>query len=323
MKSFHAKLKEKFDWDVTALPAYTDEQNTEIIEDLIQSSEFLSKLSTQTGNKGSEEIKLLTSEPVVQSASGCAWSASGGVIFTDETLTTVRLKIQEEYCNEDLNGTWAQMMNAAGANRQDQEMVMEQVLIAYYIKKTQRRIQALVIRGNTASVDPNLVHFNGVVQQYNASGDINVVTFAAPTITIANAFDVLIAVEGGIPDVVKNNELDYAIECPRQVAQDCLTQIYNDKDYASSIEVDRSGGNISFILPTTGTRVVSNPDLQANEVYVFVYPYMFYGTDVDGDENGFEVKYNEHDEKLRISVKWRSGFTAILLEYSVRLDMTP
>lgn len=322
MKKFHEKAKQKFDWDVTALPDYTDEQNQEIIEDLIASSTFLSKLRVQTGNKGSELIKLLSSDPAIQSAADCGWTPQGGVVFTDETLTTVRLKIQEEYCNEDLNGTWAQIMNAVGANRQDQEMVMEQAMIAYYIKKTQRKIQKLVIKGDEASLDPDLAHFDGMVKQFTDSGDMQVATFEDPTITADNAFDVLIAVEAKIPNVVKDNELDFEIICPRQVAQDCLTQIYNAKDYASSIEVTRENGQISFILPTTGTRVTSNPDLEDSEVYAVVYDYMFYGTDVDGDENGYEVKYNEHDEKMRVGVKWRSGFKAILLEYFVKLEMT-
>ena len=39
-------------------------------------------------------------------------------------------------------------------------------------------------------------------------------------------------------------------------------------------------------------------------------------------ENGFEAKYNETDEKLRFSVKWRSGVEYVLPQYFVRMERT-
>ena len=321
MKSFHSKLKDKFAWDVTALPAYSDEQSSEFITDLVSSSNFLSMVNRQEGNKGSEEIKLLSSTLAVQDASSCGWNADGDIVYTDVALTTKRLKIQNEFCNEDLNGTWAQLMNRAGANVQDTEMPMEEVIRAYYIRKTQKAIQDLVFNGDTTSGDANLAHFDGLVKLWDA--DAGLVSVASDaSITSANAFDKLVAVEAAIPSEVHEGGVNYAIICSRQTAQDCLTQIYNDKDYASSVEVDRSNGQISFILPTTGTRVTSYPQLSGDQVYAIVYDHIFYGTDIDGDENGYEAKYNENDEKLRFGVKFRSGINYVLPGTFVKLVTT-
>jgi len=323
MKTFHEKIKDKFDWDVSALDPYTDEQSTMFIEDLIASSKFLSRINTQDGNKGSEDIKLLSSVVTVQAATTCGWNASGGVVYTDETLTTKRLKVQEEYCNEDLNGTWAQMTNAAGANRQDTEMPMQAVIEAYYIKKVQKRIQDLVINGDTASLDANLTYFDGMRKKLKADADVVVATVPYPTITDDNGFDALKVVEAAIPRDVKDNGLAHEIVVDYAIARNCLNQVWNDKDFSAEVDFTDEDGEISFMLPSTRTMVRSMPQLNnTEEVYVFVYPYIFYGTDTAGDENGFEAKYNETDEKLRFSVKWRSGVEYVLPQYFVRMART-
>lgn len=324
MKKFHTRLKDKYDWDVSALPAYTNEESQEVIEDLISSSLFLSRISTQENNKGSEVIKLLTSDPLVQDAAACGWTPSGGVILTDVTLTTVRLKIQEEYCNEDLNGTWGQLMNAAGANKQDKSLPMEAIMKAYYIRKTQKKIQDLVISGDTASGDPNLAHFDGLRKGLIADGTVVVANVPYPTINATNAFDALIIVEAAIPDDVRDSGVMHEIVVDRAIARACLTQIYNDKDFAAEV-ADRtdSEGELSFTLPTTNTVVRSYPQLNnTEEVYVWTYPYIFYGTDLDGDENGYEAKYNEFDENIHFGVKWRSGQAHVLGKYFVRMTRT-
>jgi hypothetical protein len=325
MLTFAENIKARFAWDVTALDPYTDAQSTQFIEDLIDSSLFLSRVARMENNKGSEFIKLLESDPAVQSAAACGWTPQDGVIFTDETLNTVRLKIQEEYCNEDLNGTWAQLLNAAGANRQDQSMVMEQVIKAYYMKKTQKKIQDLVINGDTASANPDLVHFNGVRKQLINSTTVVIADVTSlATITSANAFDALIIVEEAIPDVVRDSGVAHEIVVDRAIARACLTQIYNDKDYAAEVasRTDEAG-ELSFILPTTNTVVRSYPQLNGTgEAYVWVYDYIVYGTDLDGDENGFEMKYNDTDEKLRVGTKWRSGVKVILQDMFVKMHRT-
>ncbi len=323
MKTFHEKIKDKFDWDVSALDPYTDEQSTMFIEDLIASSKFLSRINVQDGNKGSEDIKLLSSAVTVQAATVCGWNASGGVVYTDETLTTKRLKVQEEYCNEDLNGTWAQLMNAAGANRQDTEMPLLSVIEAYYIKKVQKRIQDLVINGDTASLDANLTFFDGMRKKLKADADVVVATVPYPTINDTNGFDALRLVEAAIPRDVKDNGIAHEIVVDYAIARNCLNQVWNDKDFSAEVDFTDEDGEISFMLPSTRTMVRSMPQLNnTEEVYVFVYPYIFYGTDTAGDENGFEAKYNETDEKLRFSVKWRSGVEYVLPQYFVRMERT-
>jgi len=100
--------KHEFDYDVSDLGTYVDEQSEEVMQDLINAGNIKSRINVMQNVKGSEEIKLINSDPSLQAASSCGWNASGGMILTDVSISTVRVKIQEEYCNENLNETWAQ-----------------------------------------------------------------------------------------------------------------------------------------------------------------------------------------------------------------------
>jgi hypothetical protein len=181
----------------------------------------------------------------------------------------------------------------------------------------------LVFNGDTTSVDPNLVHFDGLRKLWKADGNLVTATVAFPTINNTNAFDALKAVSNAIPRVLKSNRVDTEILCGYETAQDCLDQIYNDKDFAANIEFSDENGELTFILPTTTTRVRSQRQLDGtDEVYAVPYQYVFYGTDLSGDENGYMAKYNDYDEKLHFSVKWRSGINYVFSEYFVKLALT-
>ena len=80
MKKLNQIVKERFDYDVAALAPYTDEQSTQMLTDLIYASGLTSRISVMEGVKGSEEIKLLTSEPALQAATECGWTPEGGMI---------------------------------------------------------------------------------------------------------------------------------------------------------------------------------------------------------------------------------------------------
>jgi hypothetical protein len=189
--TFAEQIKHDFDYDVSDLESYTDEQSPDIMENLISDSNLKSRINVMTGVKGSEKIKLISSAPSLQAASTCGWTPDGGVILTDVTITSTRVKIQEEYCNEDLNDTWAQIENVAGANAQDETPPsFADIMIRYYMMRANELDENLMINGDTGSLDPNLVYYNGFKKLWLADGDMNVYYSAQTTISASNAYDI-------------------------------------------------------------------------------------------------------------------------------------
>lgn len=322
MKKLNQIVKERFDYDIDELAPYTDEQSTQMLTDLVYSSGLASRISVMEGVKGSEKIKLLSSDPALQAATSCGWNASGGIILTDETMTTVRVKIQEEYCNEDLNGTWGQLMNAAGANAQDAEAPFADIMAAYYIKKSAKKNQDLMLNGDDASLNPDLAHYDGFVKLWDNDGDLGVYTSTEFSITSSNALDIALGLYDTINPLLFDNGVNVEIICGRETFRKIIAQNYNDNNYHFPI-TEEAGAEPSFILPTTNTRVRAYSQLNGTEkMYAVPYNYMFFGTDLESDYEGFEFKYNDTDEKLRFGVKWRSGVAYVFPKYFTRLELT-
>jgi len=224
--------KHTFDYDLTDVTSYVEKQSKEILTDLTLSSELISKFNLMENVKGSEEIKLLESNPTLQAATACGRTPSGGVVFMQETVMTKRVKMEEIYCNEDLNSKWTQLYNRAGANRQDEEQPeFADIMIAYYRQKAMKRTQDLVILGDTASGDANLAHIDGLVKLWENDADLNVIGTAETEFTASNAFDLAIKCHEGIPEVLLDNEVDVEIWVGREVYRKIINNVYNDNNF--------------------------------------------------------------------------------------------
>lgn len=327
MKNLIDRMKEdkrfNFSYDVSALPTYVNDQSEDIWADLLYGSGLTSRINVLEGVKGSQEIKLLNADMALQSASNCTYTSDGSIVFTGETLSTKRLYIQQDLCNENLNDTWGEMLLAIGANRQDREMPVEDIITAYLIKKSRFKNQNLMFLGDTGSGNAELAHYDGYVKLWDADADLVEVTTAQTAITASNAFDIAIELYNGIPSVLFDNDTPVEIITGRQEARAIIAQIYADKDYASSVQFVEEGGELYFTLPTTNITVRSYPQLNGlSKMYAVPYNYMYFGTDLESDIDGLEIRFIESEDQLRISNKWRSGVQYVYPEYFTKLTLS-
>jgi len=317
-KIYQTLRKEKFGFDVDALPAYTNEESGEFIQDLIGSSTWLSNLTVLEGVKGKETIKLLEADIAINAFEGCTVTSEGEVVFDGRDIETKRLQSSIEFCNDDLNGKYTQILNAIGANRQDLEMPLEEVLKAYLAKRLMQKIQRLILLGDTTSLNTDLAHFDGAIKLIENDADVVTVPVEA------TLFETAQGVIAGIDEDVFDNEVAHEVIVSRTTAQGILNEIYADKDYnALTIDVDRANGQLSFILPTTNTRIRSINTLKGNNnMYAVCYPYMFIGTDLESDWQALELKIDDYNNKIKMEVFYRLGFQFVLPQYFVRTDST-
>ena len=141
MSKLKKSLKDKFDYDVSGLPAWTDNTMPNMIPDLIANSEFLGTMTLEEDVKGTREIALLNADVTLQAKVACTPSPDGSVIFTKANLTTVPLYAGIEFCNEDLNTKMTQILNRMGLKMQDGQLPaeLESILMAYLLKQLERK----------------------------------------------------------------------------------------------------------------------------------------------------------------------------------------
>ncbi len=314
----------QFGFDVSALPNYTDEQSTDFFLTLLENSTFLSKLPIREGVKGDTAMQILDMDVTLQEVSGCTLTPDGAVIFSQSIHNPKRLGMAIEFCNETLNTKYTRILNSLGVSRQDETVVLEDVLLAYMGNLLKRKAQRLIILGDTASVDPELAIMDGIVKRFDADAAMTEVTTTATTIDETNAYDIAIELYEGILPKVLDAGTPIEILTGRAEARAILNQIYNDKDFnALTVDKTEEGGTLSFILPTTDIRVTTLPELNGLEkMYAFAYDFTELGVDLESDMDNLEIKYDDYNNKLKIEANFRLSFQYAISENFTKLTLS-
>lgn len=330
-QKFHDRLKDEFDFDVAAIGTYVDQESDEIVTALVEEGNLVSRINIMEGVKGSEKIKMLDMDIPLQSADACGKTPDGDIVFTDKTMTVSPVKIDMSVCNKTLKGTWAQMLLVLGARAEKESLPLEDVISAFVIKTGHKKNQDLMFKGDTTSVNPDLVHYDGFIKKWKADAAMYNVSFVG-ALSASNAFARFVALANAIPAVLLDNGILPEIICSRAEANMVLANIYNDNNFHNAVNPKYDGNEISFVLPTTNITVRSYPQLRAailtgvgtnaGEVFCVPYSFMFFGTDLEGDMDDFWLKYEDIQEKLFFGAEWASGVQYVYSEYFGKLLLT-
>lgn len=316
-------LKERFDYDVTALPNWTDNTMPDVIPDLIANSDFLSKLTLEEGVKGTLEIALLSADVELKAKTGCTPSPDGSVIFTKKDLTTKQLYAGIEFCNETLNKKMTQILNVLGLKMQNGKLPadLETILIAYLTRLLQRKAQRLVVSGDTTSLDTELNIFNGLRKLMQTDPDVNVYTTPYIAINETNGYKIAFGFFKTIPTELFDAGVAVEIYTGRTEAL-AIIEDWNNESQFNQIDVPEQTTSFSFMLPRTGVRIVTLPELDGTgEMYFMPLSLTFLGTDLESDMS-FDVKYDEYNDKLKVEASFRLGTQIVWGQYFGRLEYT-
>lgn len=330
-QKFHERLKEEFDFDVSNIGTYVDQESEDILVELVEGGSLVERVQIMTGVKGSEKIKLLSMDTPLQSADACGRTPDGDIIFNDKTISSVGVKIDMVTCNKTLKSTWAQILLALGKRAEKENLPLDDVIAAFVIKRGRKKNQDIMFNGDTASTNPDLVHYDGYVKKWKADANIPVDTFAGPT-TDANAFDRYRQVANNASELLLDNGIRPELIMSRKEAKKIINQVWNDKDYKAELDVQENGQELYFEIPTTGIWVRTYPQLKsatgtgvgtdAADVFLVPYEFMFFATDLEGDIDEFWLKYEEIQEKLYFGAEWGSGVEYVYPEYFRKVTLT-
>jgi len=323
MSKLKKSLKDKFDYDVSGLPAWTDNTMPSMIPDLIANSEFLGSLTLEEDVKGTREIALLNADVTLQAKVACTPSPDGSVIFTKKNLTTVPLYAGIEFCNEDLNTKMTQVLNKVGLKMQDGQLPaeLESILMAYLLKQLERKAQRLVVLGDTGSVDAELALMDGLIKLINADGTVIDYNSTETTITDANGYDIAYGLYKAIDPEVFDAGVPVAIYTGRTEALSIIKQ-WNDDNPYSQMPIPAGGTSLRFTLPLTDVEIVTLPELSGLEdMYAIPLSLTFLGIDAKEDMV-YDIKYDDYNDKLKAEASFRLGTQIVWGKYFTKLVLT-
>lgn len=189
-------------WSLGSLVAYAKENADVYKSSLITGAATIELIKREgtvmTGVKTTEKINILDTTAPWQEGDGCGWSASGTDTITQRTVTVGNIKINKEWCMDNLIPYLNQVKMNRGsiANLDAIPAPLEAAILDRMLNKQRRDMEIAVWQGDTASGNTQLQHFDGFIKIIDAAGAAVYTNLNAPagTITVAAAGTAVVGV---------------------------------------------------------------------------------------------------------------------------------
>ena len=298
-------VKSNFDYDVSGLSPYVDDQREDLIHRSVTEAQTLGYIAIQQGIKGTEDLKLLNDSIVYQSGD-CSMSPSGDTIFTDRQISVETIGYLKKFCQKDLAGFWTQLALRPGAMAEDKTLPFEQILINYLLELHAFELEKLIWQGNKLSGSGNLAFMNGFNSFLTvANGCVDLNTSGATSIDATNAFDIFYEAFTNTPSNVAEGQ-DFICFTSRENFNFLLKNLvdlnlysYNPTQIATMSEL---------LLPGTNMRVVKLNGLNGTtKIYTGRASHFYFGTDLSSDFESYDLWYSFDDDVIYLRSKFRAG----------------
>ena len=305
-------IKQKFDYDVSGLAAYVDEQREDLITRSVTEAKTLRYITIQEGIKGSEEIKLLD-DTLTYQAGDCEMPPAGDTVFTDRAIAVETLGYMKKFCQKDLAGFWTQLALTPGASAEDKNLPFEAQITNYLLSLHALELDKLIWKGNKATGTGNLQWMNGYRQFLTTgNGCVNLNTSSVASIDASNAYDVFYECFTNTPEAVAESA-DFVCFAGRENFNYLMKNLvdlnffhYSPAQIATMEEI---------IVPGTDMRVVKVPGLNTlDNIYTGKASHFVFGTDLSSDFDNYDLWYSQDDDVIYIRSKFRAGVQVPFLD---------
>jgi hypothetical protein len=298
-------VKSNFDYDVSGLSPYVDDQREDLIHRSVTEAQTLGYIAIQQGIKGTEDLKLLNDSIVYQSGD-CSMSPSGDTVFTDRQISVETIGYLKKFCQKDLAGFWTQLALRPGAMAEDKTLPFEQILINYLLELHAFELEKLIWQGNKLSGAGNLAFMNGFNQFLTVlNGCVDLNTSGATSIDATNAFNIFYEAFENTPANVAEGA-DFICFTGRENFNFLLKNLvdlnmfnYNPAQIATMNEI---------LLPGTNMRIVKVNGLNGTtKIYTGRASHFYFGTDLSSDFESYDLWYSFDDDVIYLRSKFRAG----------------
>lgn len=291
-------------------------------ENLIIASHFDAKtqqLILSEGNvmaavKSSDALPLIATDAFFQSDSTCGFNASGTTTITQRTLTVGKIKVQQQFCEKDLEAKFTQQALRAGSSNDG--IPFEAKITEEISSVIAEQLETAIWQGDTNSANANLNKFDGLLKilnaasgtviQANASGYLGQAAVTG-AITTTNVKAIADAMWVALPAKLQGKD-DVRIFVGYDTYNTFL-RAYRDQNLFNFAPTSGEGApNGEVVIPGTTYRLTAVHGLDGtNRLVACRMSNLFIGTDVQGEENSFEMWYSQDDRVEKLHVAFKMG----------------
>jgi hypothetical protein len=282
-----------FGFDISALPAYTDQLSLDLISKVVLKTDLLDYVDLRSGfTSGTVSINLVDADLPV-SALSCGWTSDGEVTYTQVPVTIESLQSKTEMCVEDLRSVYqSAFMNAGTGN---DVIPFESVISESYADKLRKYNEGFLINGFGATT--------GLKAQITSANGANLQAGTPAAWTATNAYEQALDLYDAIAESVKDRE-----DLIMTVSPDAYRALVRALVAQNLYHFNSVDGNDIMILPGTNCTIVKSSGLVGSD-YKFAGPgkMILAATGLTDELDSFRFFYDEASDVMKFRAAWRLG----------------
>lgn len=304
-------------FNISSLPAYTDQLSTDLITRAILKPQTVNNLTVKAGlTAGTTAINILGANVDIKDAAcgfGAGQVGTNSTIFTQVNMNVQAKMLKELLCPDVLYSTWLSSQLSASALHES--VPFETQIADLKVKEIAKYVEETIWAGDGANLDGLLF------QTSVAEGAVDGTAYSTAW-TAGNA----VANMWGMIDLIPNElkQEDDLVAFVSYATYSKLTQGLQDKGNSILLQYPNvnnvtGAAESSFIFPGSNVKVFAAPGLidPAGDSAVVVGPkkYAFFGTGLVNDESNFRFFYNQNLDEVSFLSKFKVGTSAIANQF--------
>lgn len=291
-------------YNVSALVNYVDEQRFPLLRRTVASAKTAGLITIQTGVKNEAALNLFDTDIHFQD-DACSRTASGSVTLTQRKLKVAPIAIHQDFCPKDLEKKYLQTQVLAGSRQS--EIPFEQEFATLVADRIADELETAIWQSVSGSGAGNLGRFDGFLKLINdATGsgvvDGNVANISG-SITTTNVEEIMDSVYQALPERLLDKE-DLAI----MVGFDTFRKFTVALKDSNLFHYSAAAVNFEMFIPGTNVKIVALKGLNGtNKLVAARTSNLFYGVDLESEEDDFELWYSNDERIVKMSVGFKYG----------------
>ena len=314
-------------FSISGLTDYVEQNKLPLLTTAVFDAKTQSLMQKRVGVKNQEALNLMDTDAVFQSATACAWAASGTTSFSQRVISVARVKVQEELCPRELETKWLATQLTQGSNYES--VPFEQAFATQKAKKIAANIETAIWQstsatgasgwtGATASLsgDATLNKTVGLLhlmEKTTASASIvsSLAGAAFSDATVVSAFE---NVYQNIPVAIVSKP-DLVAFCGWDVYRLLATKLVSENLYQGDLG---QLGNGEMFYPGTNLKIVAvNGMNNTRRIVATSLENLYYGTDLLSDEDQFRIWSSYDNDQVRFQAAFKYGVQFAFAEQMV------
>ena len=282
--------------NVSSLTQYVDEQRLPLIRKAVLAPKSADLFNLQTGVKSKAALNILTTSVVFGDGAACGWNPNGTNTLSQREIEVGKVKVNMNFCDRTLLDYWAGYEVKVAAGKE--ALPFEEAFVADILAHVNEEVEKAIWQGDKEG-SGNLTIFDGLLKILNAeSGVIKKAAVSGNNIA-QEVYDAY----ASIPLEILHTA---SIVCGEDTFRAYIGELNASNLYHYDPKVDEG---MSIVIPGTSTRIYGVPGLNGTKKIVAgdLKGNFFYGTDLEGDQEVFDLWYSKDNQEFRLAIKFNAG----------------